>query len=128
MPHDKETTMTREVKVEQFKTLFEKELEDVRRYKRNEVSIEARIRILGADRKKIDEGRAQVKNVSLKGAYLAEFHLGKNSLPVKPFLIELHLSGKTYQGINAVCKPVRFAKGEEFGIGVEFEELWVETK
>ena len=120
--------MTRPVDVETFKTLFDKELQDVRRYKRNEVSIEAKIRILGTDRKKIDEGVAQVRNVSLKGAFLAEFKLGKNSLPAKPFLIELKMSGKTYQGINAVCRPVRFGKVDDFGVGVEFEELWVETK
>lgn len=120
--------MTREVKVEEFKTLFEQELEDVRRYKRNEVSIEAKIRILDPARKKIDEGTARVKNVSLKGALLGEFKIRKNGLPIRPFLIELHMSGKKYQGINAVCRPVRFEKGEDFGIGVEFEELWVETK
>lgn len=120
--------MTKEVNVETFKTLFEKELQDVRRYKRNEVSIEAKIRILGVDKKKIDEGTASVKNVSLKGAFLGDFKLGKNSFPAKPFLIELKMSGKTYQGINAVCKPVRFGKSDDFGIGVEFEELWVETK
>lgn len=120
--------MTREVNVETFKTLFDKELQDVRRYKRNEVAIEAKIRILGIDKKKIDEGTAEVKNVSLKGAFLAGFKLAKNSLPVKPFLIELKMSGKTYQGINAICRPVRFGKADDFGVGVEFEELWVETK
>ena len=121
--------MTKEVNVETFKTLFEKELQDVRRYKRNEVSIEAKVRILGVDKKKmIDEGTAQVKNVSLKGAFLGEFKLGKNSFPAKPFFIEVKMSGKTYSGINAVCHPVRFGKADDFGIGVEFDELWVETK
>ena len=120
--------MTREVDVETFKTLFEKELQDVRRYKRNEVAIGAKVRILDLDKKKIDEGTVQVKNVSLKGAFLGEFKLGKNSFPAKPFLIELKMSGKTYQGINAVCRPVRFGKADDFGIGVEFDELWVETK
>ncbi|KAF0243849.1 MAG: hypothetical protein FD180_3017 [Planctomycetota bacterium] len=120
--------MTREVNVETFKTLFEKELQDVRRYKRNEVAIGAKVRILDMEKKKIDEGTVQVKNVSLKGAFLGEFKLGKNSFPAKPFLIELRMSGKTYQGINAVCKPVRFGKADDYGIGVEFEELWVETK
>lgn len=120
--------MTKEVNVETFKSLFDKELQDVRRYKRNEVAIEAKIRILGADKKKIDEGTASVKNVSLKGAFLADFKLGKNSFPAKPFFIELKMSGKTYQGINAVCHPVRFGKADDFGIGVEFDELWVETK
>jgi hypothetical protein len=120
--------MTKGVTVETFKTLFEKELQDVRRYRRNEVSIEARVRIVSPEKKKLDEGTAHVKNVSLKGAFLADFKLGKHSVPVKPFLIELHLSGKTYQGISALCRPVRFGKADDFGIGVEFEELWVETK
>ncbi|NUN50703.1 MAG: hypothetical protein HUU15_17995 [Candidatus Brocadiae bacterium] len=120
--------MTREVKVEQFKTLFEKELQDVRRYRRNEVTLEAKVRILDINRKKLDEGTAKVRNVSLKGAFLADFDLGKKSFPAKPFLIEMKLSGKSYQGINAICHPVRFGKSNDFGIGVEFDELWVETK
>ena len=94
------------------------------------VHIPAKLEIITLDGKKFTSGTAIVRDVSLRGARLGRLVLKRPYLPAKSFRIHLFFKSNRYQGIGAVCRPIRFGKGQEFELAVEFEDIWakIDTK
>jgi len=98
-----------------------------RRWARNEVDLPAKIEILTAAGKKFTEGSAIIRDVSLRGALLTKIKLKKPSFPAANFRVRLTFSSAKYKGIGAICRPIRFGRGDEFQLAVEFEDFWAKA-
>lgn len=99
-----------------------------RRWVRNEVNIAAKVEILTADGRRYTTGSAIIRDVSLRGARLGRLVLRKQALPAKTFKVKLLFHTGKYQGIGALCRPIRFGRGNEFELAVEFEDFWAKTE
>jgi hypothetical protein len=99
-----------------------------RRWARNEVNIAAKVEILTVDGKKFTTGTAIIRDVSLRGARLGRLVLKRQALPAKTFRVKVHFRSEKYQGIGALCRPIRFGRGDEFELAVEFEDFWAQTE
>lgn len=93
---------------------------------RREVNLPAKIEIRLKDGRKVNEGKAIVRNISLKGALLAKIVLKRPVLPAARFAIHLQMAGRTHKGIGAVCTPIRFGVGRDFELAVAIDHLWAE--
>lgn len=100
--------------------------EHIRDWSRRAVNVPTRIEILVGG-KKFTSGKALIRNISFKGALLGKVILRKQVLPARTFKIRLHFSSPKYQGIGALCRPVRFGDHSAFELGVAFESLWVKA-
>ena len=98
-----------------------------RRWGRNEVNIPAKLEILSASGKKFTEGTAVIRDVSLRGALLTRIKLKKQVLPAANFSLRLTFSSAKYRGIGALCRPIRFGRGTEFQLAVEFDDFWAKA-
>jgi len=96
-----------------------------RKWTRNHVSIPARLEIRLESGRKHTSGSAIIHDISLKGARLGKIVLKKQSLPAAYFRIHIAFTSEQYQGISAICRPVRFGSGREFELAVEFEHISV---
>ncbi len=99
-----------------------------RRWARNAVHIPAKVEIVTLDGKKFTTGTAVIRDVSLRGARLGRIALKKASFPARAFRIRLLFKSVRYRGIGALCRPIRFGKGSEFELAVEFEDFWARTE
>ena len=99
-----------------------------RRWSRNEVNIAAKVEILTAEGRKYTQGTAVVRDVSLRGARLGEIKLRKQSLPASAFRVKVTFKSDKYQGIGALCRPIRFGRGTDFELAVEFEDFLAQTE
>jgi hypothetical protein len=95
-----------------------------RKWSRNVVHIPAKIEIVTLDGRRFTTGTAIIRDVSLRGARLGRIVLKRSCLPAKTFRIKLYFRSEKYQGIGALCRPVRFGRGPEFELAVEFEDFW----
>ena len=98
-----------------------------RRWGRNEVNIPAKVEILSASGRKFTEGTAVIRDVSLRGALLTRIKLKKQALPAVNFRLKLTFSSAKYRGIGAICRPIRFGRGDEFQLAVEFDDFWAKA-
>ena len=98
-----------------------------RRWARNPVDLPAKVEILLAGGKKFTDGSAVIRDVSLRGALLTRIELKKRCLPASNFRVRLIFSSAKYKGIGALCRPIRFGRGEAFELAVEFEDFWAKT-
>jgi len=98
-----------------------------RRWVRNEVDLPAKVEILTAAGKKVNEGSAVIRDVSLRGALLTRIKLKKSVLPAQAFRVRLTFNSAKYRGIGALCRPIRFGRGLDFELAVEFEDFWAKT-
>jgi len=95
-----------------------------RKWSRNVVHIPAKVEIVTLDGRRFTQGTAIIHDVSLRGARLGRIVLKKPCLPAKAFRIKLLFRSEKYQGIGALCRPIRFGRGPEFELAVEFEDFW----
>jgi hypothetical protein len=98
-----------------------------RRWVRNEVNLPAKVEILTLQGKKFNTGTAIIQDVSLRGALLTRIKLKKAQLPASSFRLRLTFSSPKYKGIGAICRPIRFGRGEDFELAVEFEDFWAKA-
>jgi len=98
-----------------------------RRWVRNEVDLPAKVEILLDGGKKFTDGSAIIRDVSLRGALLTRIELKKRCLPASSFRVRLTFSSAKYRGIGALCRPIRFGRGADFELAVEFEDFWAKT-
>ena len=98
-----------------------------RRWARNEVALPAKVEILLHGGKKFTDGSAVIQDVSLRGALLTRIQLKKKCLPASTFRVKLTFSSTKYKGIGALCRPIRFGRGADFQLAVEFEDFWAKT-
>jgi hypothetical protein len=98
-----------------------------RRWVRNEVDLPAKVEILTAAGKKVNDGSAVIRDVSLRGALLTCIKLKKAVLPAAAFQVKLTFSSDKYKGIGALCRPIRFGRGSDFELAVEFVDFWART-
>ncbi|MBI3854693.1 MAG: hypothetical protein HY293_03260 [Planctomycetes bacterium] len=98
-----------------------------RRWGRNEVNLPAKVEILTGQGRKFTGGTAVIRDVSLRGALLTQIKLKKSCLPAANFKVRLTFSSTKYKGIGALCRPIRFGRGEAFELAVEFEDFWAQT-
>jgi hypothetical protein len=99
-----------------------------RKWARNTVHIAATLEIVTLDGKKFTSGTAIIRDVSLRGARLGRMVLKKQCLPARSFRIKLFFRSERYRGIGALARPIRFGKGPEFELAVEFEDLWARAE
>ncbi len=99
----------------------------IRRWARKNVHLPADVEILTADGKRFTRGSAIVRDVSLRGARLGRIVLAKKCLPARSFKLKIFFNLVRYRGIGAICRPIRFGRGPEFELAVEFENFWVAT-
>jgi hypothetical protein len=99
-----------------------------RKWARTAVSIPAKVEIRLEDGTRFTTGTAIIRDISLKGARLGKIVLRKQVLPAANFRIQMHFRSDQYEGIGAVCRPIRFGQGKEFEIAVEFEDLWADEE
>jgi len=99
-----------------------------RKWARNTVHIAAKMEIVTLDGKKFTTGTAIIRDVSLRGARLGRMVLKRRCLPAQSFRIKLLFRSEKYKGIGALCRPIRFGKGPEFELAVEFEDLWARAE
>ncbi len=99
-----------------------------RKWARTAVSIPARIEIVTLDGKTFTTGTAIIRDVSLRGARLGRMVLRRQCLPARSFRIRMFFRSEKYKGIGALCRPIRFGKGPEFELAVEFEDLWARAE
>jgi hypothetical protein len=99
-----------------------------RRWARNEVNLPVRLEILVAGGRRFTTGSAVLRDVSLKGARLGRLALRRQALPARPFTIRLQFKSRDYRGVGALCRPVRFGRGPEFELAVEFEDFWASAE
>ena len=95
-----------------------------RRWVRNEVDLPAKVEILTPAGKKVNGGSAVIRDVSLRGALLTRIKLKKAVLPAAAFQVRVTFSADKYKGIGALCRPIRFGRGSEFELAVEFVDFW----
>jgi len=95
-----------------------------RRWVRNEVDLPAKLEVLDGSGKKVNSGAAVIRDVSLRGALLTRIKLKKAVLPACAFHVRLTFSSDKYRGIGALCRPIRFGRGPEFELAVEFVDFW----
>src|SRR6185436_17325989 len=98
-----------------------------RRWVRNEVDLPAKVEILTAAGKKFTQGTAMIRDISLRGALLTKIKLKKATFPAASFRVRLTFSSAKYKGIGAICRPIRFGRGEDFELAVEFEDFWAKA-
>jgi hypothetical protein len=98
-----------------------------RRWVRNEVDLPAKVEILTTAGKKVNGGSAVIRDVSLRGALLTSIKLKKSVLPAASFQVRLTFSSDKYKGIGALCRPIRFGRGSDFELAVEFVDFWART-
>ncbi|HZE97243.1 MAG TPA: hypothetical protein VE981_09460 [Planctomycetota bacterium] len=98
-----------------------------RRWVRNEVHLPAKVEILTLVGKKVNDGSAVVRDVSLRGALLTRIKLKKKVLPASAFRVRVTFTSDKYKGIGALCRPIRFGRGTDFELAVEFEDFWART-
>ena len=97
----------------------------VRKFARNVINLPGKIEIHYEDGSLFTTGTAVVRDMSVKGARLGKILLRRQMLPAARFWIQLTFEDAQYQGIGAICRPVRFGPGKEFELAVEFENFWV---
>ena len=95
-----------------------------RRWVRNEVDLPAKVEVLNPAGKKVNSGTAVIRDVSLRGALLTRIRLKKAVLPASAFQVRVTFSSDKYRGIGALCRPIRFGRGPEFELAVEFVDFW----
>jgi len=98
-----------------------------RRWVRNEVDLPAKVEILTLAGKKVNDGSAIIRDVSLRGALLTRIKLKKSVLPASSFQVKVTFSSDKYKGIGALCRPIRFGRGSDFELAVEFVDFWART-
>ncbi len=99
----------------------------LRRWSRRDVRIAADVDILLHNNKKFTTGVAIIRNISLRGALIGRMVLKKQVLPASWFRIRVNFKSDEYKGIGALCRPIRFGRGDEFELAVEFEDFWART-
>ncbi len=99
----------------------------LRRWVRNWVHLAAKVEILTLKGKKFTDGSAVIRDVSLRGALLTKIKLKKAFLPASSFRVRLTFSSPKYKGIGAICRPIRFGRGDTFELAVEFEDFWAKA-
>jgi hypothetical protein len=95
-----------------------------RKWGRRDVRIRADVEILEKKDRVFTSGTAVIRNISLRGALLGKLKLKKQMLPAKWFRIKVRFQDAGYSGIGALCRPIRFGKGDDFELAVEFDDFW----
>lgn len=100
----------------------------IREWSRQKLNVPAEVEVVLASGRVFTSGKAMVRDISFQGARLGRIVLRKPILPARPFKIRLSFRDRERRGIAAMCRPVRFGQGEEFELGVEFEEFWADEQ
>ena len=61
------------------------------------------------------------------GSLINKIKLKKPTLPAASFRVRLTFSSAKYKGIGAICRPIRFGRGNTFELAVEFEDFWAKA-
>ncbi|MHC4779423.1 MAG: hypothetical protein ACYTFG_12690 [Planctomycetota bacterium] len=96
-----------------------------RKHPRRSTDFHVRFRVLLRDGRVFNRGRAKVTDVGPGGALLSDFNCARDAFPTQPFTIAFKVITGEFVGVEAECRPVRFAYAPAFGIGVQFESISV---
>jgi len=95
-----------------------------RRHPRKQVSLPVDLSLYGPDGALLQQGTAQIRDLSLSGAQLRGILLPQQVIPIGPHEIGLRVLTGILQGIELRCRTVRFLPGDlGYDLGVEFLNL-----
>jgi hypothetical protein len=98
-----------------------------RQKERKDIAIRCEVDVVLTNKSLVNSGRATIKNLSANGALLSNFKLEKDTIPARPFRVNLRMLTKKFRGITVTCLPVRLEVQDGFGIGVKFQDISVEV-
>ncbi len=98
-----------------------------RLHKRRTVDLSVIFKVILEDGKIFNRGTAKVKNISSAGALMEDIELASDALPVSPFKISMKILEGLYEGVEALCEPIRFIFRPKLGLGLRFEMLSVQV-
>lgn len=96
-----------------------------RSHPRTESDFPVSFRIILDDGRIFNRGTAKVADLGPGGAMLTGFSCARDAFPTRNFSIAFKVCEGEFEGVEAVCTPVRFSFTPSFGIGVRFESISV---
>jgi hypothetical protein len=96
-----------------------------RKHARQGSDFTVHFRILLEDGQVFNRGTATLTDVGPGGALLTGFSCARDAFPARSFTMAFKILSGEFEGVEAVCTPVRFSYSPSFGIGVRFESLSV---
>lgn len=96
-----------------------------RKHPRNSTDFPVNFRIILEDGRIFNRGTAKVADLGPGGAMLSGFSCARDAFPTRNFSIAFKVNAGEFEGVEAVCTPVRFSFTPSFGIGVRFESISV---
>jgi transcriptional regulator with XRE-family HTH domain len=92
-----------------------------RRDARKDVAIPIELSIYLAEGRLFDQGRAEMRNVSLSGALLSAIVLTKQAIPVVPHTIGIRLLEGPLRDVEVLGRPIRLNQdGDVLRLAIEF--------
>jgi hypothetical protein len=98
---------------------------DRRKHSRQQSEFPVHFRILVDDGRVFNRGSAILTDVGPGGALLTGFDCARDAFPTRPFSMAFKIASGEFEGVEALCIPIRFSYAPSFGIGVRFESLSV---
>jgi hypothetical protein len=96
-----------------------------RKHSRQPADFTVHFRIVLEDGRVFNRGSATLSDVGPGGALLTGFSCARDAFPTRPFTMAFKILDGEFEGVEAVCTPLRFSYTPSFGIGVRFESLSV---
>ena len=96
-----------------------------RSHPRHDVTIPVVFKVILESGKIFNRGNATVKEISPSGALMEEFEFTREAFPTSPFKISFKILEGLYEGVEALCEPLRFVFRPRLGIGLRFDMLSV---
>ncbi len=94
---------------------------------RRKVGLPVIFKIILEDGKIFDRGKAVLRNISSSGALMEDLELDRDAIPASPFKISFKVIEGIYEGIEALCEPIRYIFRPRTGLGLRFEMLSVQV-
>ncbi|MFC1524886.1 PilZ domain-containing protein [Planctomycetota bacterium] len=90
---------------------------------RKSLNSRARVAIFSQALNLLEGGHAQVRDISLSGAWISDLDLPSQSLPTAPFEVALIIEEGPLKGLQTSGSVVRFSSNGKLSWGLRFERL-----
>ena len=95
-----------------------------RSHERHETNLSAKLALYTANGARFDEGTCSVSDIAICGASLVDVVLPKGKLPVAPFTVMLHVTGKNKDLLRIRGRVVRLRHdGVSLRLGIAFQDV-----
>lgn len=96
-----------------------------RNHQRKRVNVPVLFKIILENGRVFTRGKARVKDISPSGALMEDMEFARDALPTRPFKISFQILEGLYEGVEALCEPIRFVFRPRIGLGLRFDMLSV---